>query len=205
MGLFDFLKKKEFEEIRTLQEKLEKFKSITDIQNEVDNKKNELELIISQKKIELELLIQNKTNEISDKEKELNKVISDKEIELNSTIDNKKQSINYIQKDFDELNLNYQTSLETYTRLRKDVSLYESKLDLIEFGIYEPVYDFEKSEDYRAEQNRIIEEQKSMIQLETAATCNTNWTIDRSLAKGKASTKKFIKLILRAFNGECNA
>lgn len=205
MGLFDFLKKKEFEEIRTLQEKLEKFKSITNIQKEVDNKKNELELLISQKKIELELLIQNKTNEISEKEKELNKVISDKEIELNSTIDNKKQSINYIQKDFDELKLNYQTSLETYTRLRKDVSLYESKLDLIEFGIYEPVYDFEKSEDYRVEQNRIIEEQKSMIQLETAATCSANWTIDGSLTKGKASTKKFIKLILRAFNGECNA
>ena len=67
MGLFDFLKKKEFEEIRTLQEKLEKFKSITDIQNEVDNKKNELEL-----------LIQNKTNEISEKEIELKKLISDK-------------------------------------------------------------------------------------------------------------------------------
>lgn len=194
MGLFDFLKKKEFEEIRTLQEKLEKFKSITDIQTEIDNKKNELDLII-----------QNKTTEISEKEKELDKVISDKEIELNSTIDNKKQSINYIQKDFDELNLKYHTALETYTRLRKDVSLYESKLDLIEFGIYEPVYDFEKSEDYRAEQNRIIEEQKSMIQLETAATCSTNWTIDGSLTKGKATTKKYIKLVLRAFNSECNS
>jgi hypothetical protein len=274
MGLFDFLKKKEFEEIRTLQEKLEKFKSITDIQTEIDtkkhesdlliqnktieisekerelnklifdkevelnstieNKKTELELLmqnktneisekerelkklisdkeielnstIENKKTELELLIQNKTNEISEKEREFKKLISDKEIELNSTIVNKKQSINYIQKDFDELNLNYQTALETYTRLRKDVTLYESKLDLIEFGIYEPVYDFEKSEDYRAEQNRIIEEQKSMIQLETAAICSTNWTIDGSLAKGKASTKKFVKLILRAFNGECNA
>ncbi len=80
MGLFDFLKKKEFEEIRTLQEKLEKFKSIIDIQNEVDKKKDELEL-----------LIQNKNNEISEKENELNKIISDKEIELNSTIDDKKQ------------------------------------------------------------------------------------------------------------------
>lgn len=165
MGLFDFLKKKEFEKIKNLQRELEKFKSIIDIQNEVDNKKNELEL-----------LIQNKNVEILEKEKE-----------------------------FNELNLNYQTALETYTRLRKDVSLYESKLDLIEFGIYEPFYDFEKSEDYRAEQTRIIERQKSMIQLETAATCSTNWTIDGSLAKGKASTKKFIKLILRAFNGECNA
>lgn len=194
MGLFDFLKKKEFEEIRALQEKLERFKSIIDIESEVDKKK-----------AELELLIQNKSIEISEKEKELNKIISDKEIELNSTIDNKKQSINYIQKDIDELNTKYQSALETYTRLRKDVSLYESKLDLIEFGIYEPIYDFEKSEDYREEQNRIIEEQKSMVQKETAATCSTNWTIDGSITKGKATTKKYIKLILRAFNGECNA
>ena len=108
MGLFDFLKKKEFEEIRTLKEKLEKFKSIINIQDEVDNKKKELELLISQKESELELLIKNKTREISEKEVELNKIISDKEVELNSTIENKKQSINYIQKDFDELNLNYQ-------------------------------------------------------------------------------------------------
>jgi hypothetical protein len=165
MGLFDFLKKKEFEKILNLEKELEKFKSIIDIQNEVDNKKTELEL-----------LIQNKNKEILKKVKE-----------------------------FDELKLNYQTALETYTRLRKDVSLYESKLDLIEFGIYEPFYDFEKSEHYRAEQTRIIERQKLMIQLETAAICSTNWTIDGSLAKGKASTKKFIKLILRAFNGECNA
>lgn len=205
MGLFDFLKKKEFEEIRTLKEKLEKFKSIINIQDEVDNKKKELELLISQKESELESLIKNKTLEISEKEVELNKIISDKEVELNSTIENKKQSINYIQKDFDELNLNYQTALETYTRLRKDVSLYESKLDLIEFGIYEPVYDFEKSEDYRTEQNRIIEEQKLMIQSETAATCRTEWTIDGSVTKGRATTKKYIKLVLRAFNGECNS
>jgi hypothetical protein len=205
MGLFDFLKKKEFAEIRTLKEKLEKFKSIINIQDEFDNKKKEFQLLISQKESELELLIKNKTREISEKEVELNKIISDKEVELNSTIENKKQSINYIQKDFDELNLNYQTALETYTQLRKDVSLYESKLDLIEFGIYEPVYDFEKSEDYRTEQNRIIEEQKLMIQSETAATCRTEWTIDGSVTKGRATTKKYIKLVLRAFNGECNA
>jgi len=119
-------------------------------------------------------------------------------IDLQIEIDNKRRELT-------ELNLNYQTALETYTRLRKDVGLYESKLDLIEFGIYEPVYDFEKSEDYRAEQNRIIEEQKAMIRIGNAAICSTDWTIDGSLSRGKASTKKFIKLILRAFNGECNA
>ena len=205
MGLFDFLKKKEFEEIKLLQEKLEEFKPITDVELEVVKKKEELDSIITQKKTELDLLIKNKSNEISEKESELTKIISEKESELNSTIEKKKQEISKTQTNFEILNSNYQSALETYTRLRKDISLYESKLDLIEFGIYEPVYDFEKSEDYRAEQNRIIEEQKQMIQSETAATCSTTWTIDGSVTKGKATTKKYIKLVLRAFNGESNS
>ncbi len=205
MALFDFFKKKELAEIRVLQEKLEKFKAITDIENEVNQKKNELELLVQtktkeciDKEIELKKLI-------SDKEIELNKIIEEKESELNSAIEKQNQSMNKLQQDFEELNTSYQSSLETYVKLRKDVSLYESKLDVIEFGIYEPVFDFEKSDDYRTEQNRIIDEQKAMIQLETAATCSTSWTIDGSVAKGRASTKKYIKLILRAFNGECNA
>ena len=44
-----------------------------------------------------------------------------------------------------------------------------------------------------------------MIQSETAATCRTEWTIDGSVTKGRATTKKYIKLVLRAFNGECNS
>lgn len=106
---------------------------------------------------------------------------------------------------FNTLNSNYQSALETYTKLRKEVSLYESKLDLIEFGIYEPIYDFDKSDEYRAEQNKIIEIQKMMITSEMAAICRTNWTIDGSEAKGRASTKRYIKLTLRAFNGECES
>jgi hypothetical protein len=89
--------------------------------------------------------------------------------------------------------------------LRKEIGLYENKLDLVEYGVYEPVYDFEKSDDYRAEQSKIIEQQKRKIADERAATCTANWTIDGSEAKGKASTKRFIKLMLRAFNGECDS
>jgi hypothetical protein len=176
MGLFDFLKRKELDEIILLKAQLEKYKPISNLERE-----------------------------IADKETELKNLIISKATELNSTIENKTKTIQNIQDDLDKLNIDYQTALETYTRLRKDVNLFESKLDLIEFGIYEPVYDFEKSEEYRAEQNRIIDQQKTMIQLETAAICNTRWTIDGSESKGRASTKRFIKLVLRAFNGECNA
>ena len=86
--------------------------------------------------------------------------------------------------------------------MRKEVSVFESKLDLIEFGIYEPVYEFEKSEDYRQEQNKIIEKQKQLIYIDTAVKCDTNWTVGNDERKGKAVVNKFKRLILRAFNGE---
>jgi hypothetical protein len=182
MGIFDFLKKKEFEqigemksqieslnkkqieEIDKLKSDIERFKSITDIEEEIENQKKSLEQIISSK---------------------------------NTDIKN-------IETEFETLNSNYQSALETYKNLRKEVSVFESKLDLIEFGIYEPVYDFEKSDDYREEQNKIIQIQKEMINADTAATCNTNWTIEGSESKGRAVVKVYKKLMLRAFNGECD-
>jgi len=176
MGLFDFLKKKEFQEISSLKEELKRFKQITDIEKETDNKKTEFEKFITEKNSELNSLIEKKKNEIKELEETILKTSSD-----------------------------YKQSLEIYTKLRKEISVYESKLDLIEYGMYEPIYDFDKSEDYRAEQYKIIETQKGMISNEVAAICKTKWTIDGSEAKGKASTKKYIKLTLRAFNGECDS
>ena len=154
MGLFDFLKKKELDEIKLLKVQLEKYTPVIEIDKEIELKNTQLI------KENLEL------KELGDK---------------------------------------YQNSLETYKKLRKEVGLYESKLDLIGFGVYEPVYDFEHSDDYRDEQKRMIQLQKEMIKDEVAAICATNWNIEGSEAKGRAMTKKNIKLVLRAFNGESNA
>jgi hypothetical protein len=165
MGLFDFLKKKEFEEIEKLKSQLDRYKPIADIEAETENQKKSLE--------QLKTLKQSEVKTVED--------------------------------NFNKLNSDYQNALETYTKLRKEVSLFENKLDLIEFGVYEPIYEFEKSDEYRVEQDRIIELQKQMISSERAAICRTNWTIDGSEAKGKASTKRYIKLTLRAFNGECES
>ena len=194
MGFFDFLKKKELDKIAELEQKLESFKSLIDIEKEVEKKKSEIEKIEADKK-----------QTIINKEKELNEKIESKESNLNQLISFKEKEIKEIETKFNILEKEYQESISIFTDLKKEVSLYESKLDLIEFGIYEPIYDFEKSEDYRTEQIKVIEKQKNLIQLEQAATCSVNWTIDGSVAKGKANSKKFIKLILRAFNGECSS
>lgn len=164
MGLFDFLKKQELEEIKQLKTQLERYKLISDVEEEAERQKKAIEQII-----------RSKNNDIKN-----------------------------IETQFNDLNSDYQAALETYKNLRKEVSVYESKLELIEFGIYEPVYEFEKSDDYRAEQNKIIQLQKEMISSDTAAICNLNWVVEGSEAKGRAILKVYKKLMLRAFNGECD-
>ncbi len=57
MGLFDFLKKKEFEEIRTLKEKLEKFKSSGKIEITIYDKEQIENAIISNLDTQKESLI----------------------------------------------------------------------------------------------------------------------------------------------------
>ncbi len=126
-------------------------------------------------------------------EKRLQEVVASKNLEIKA-----------IEDKFSNLNSEYKLALDTYTRLRKEINLFESKLDLVEYGIYEPVYDFEKSDDYRVEQNRIIEIQKTMITKDVAAICSTKWTVEGSDAKGRAVVRIYKKLMLRAFNGECD-
>ena len=89
--------------------------------------------------------------------------------------------------------------------IRKTLSVFESNLDIVESGIYTPVYDFSTSEEYRTKLSIIIDKQKSMVQANTATSCSTNWTIDGSLSKGQRVVKIYQKLILRAFNGESDA
>lgn len=73
-----------------------------------------------------------------------------------------------------------------------------------EFGLYEPTYDFCYAEDYKLELNKIRQLQKNMIKMGTAVTGNMNWTVNGSTAQGKKMVKDMQKLLLRAFNSECD-
>lgn len=180
MGLLDFLKKQELSTIEVL--KLD-----------IERQRNEHfeEIAKMQSQLAKYSLITDIEKEFLKKQDELSKMISTNNDEINLQFNKIK-----------ELNIEYKSALETYKRLKAEVGLFESKLDLIEFGVYEPVYDFEKSDDYRQEQNRVLTYQKEMLQADTAAICTTQWTVQGSEAKGKAVVRVYKKLMLRAFNGE---
>ncbi|WP_251205836.1 DUF4041 domain-containing protein [Acetatifactor aquisgranensis] len=73
-----------------------------------------------------------------------------------------------------------------------------------EFGLYSPRYDFTSSDEYREKLTQIRNLQKECIKKDLALSGNANWTVNDSAAKGKKMVKDMQKLLLRAFNSECD-
>jgi len=98
------------------------------------------------------------------------------------------------------------TYYENYlAQLKADVEAVEEAKALQEFGFYRPRYNFDTSEHYQRRLDQVRDQQKRMLSQKTACTCTTEWTVDGSKAEGKKMVDQQIKLMLRAFNGECDA
>lgn len=98
------------------------------------------------------------------------------------------------------------TYYENYlAQLRADVEAVEEAKALQEFGFYRPRYNFDSSEHYQRRLDTVRDQQKRMLSQKSACTCTTEWTVDGSKSEGKKMVDQQIKLMLRAFNGECDA
>lgn len=143
----------------------------------------------------------NKYKGIIDVESEISKKNS--ELDL-LTVKTAKLENEYKEKD-GALNQDYLKHKEIYEALRKEVSLLEENLENISFGIYKPHYDYKTSEEFKQKLEEIIERQRQAIKDNKATFCPINWQVGGSKAEGTKMTKHYSKLMLRAFNGECDA
>lgn len=88
--------------------------------------------------------------------------------------------------------------------LRAQLVQTEEELNLQSFGVYKPRYDLMRADDYRARLMEIRAQQKEMIKAKTAVTGVTNWTVNNNAAQGRKMVSDMQKLLLRAFNSECD-
>ena len=98
-----------------------------------------------------------------------------------------------------------QSIIEGIGTLKKELDELSEQANLQEFGFYKPHYVFDTAEGYKKRLDEIRKEQKTRIKDKTAAICHIQWTVDGSKHKGQKLTNDFIKLVLRAFNGESDA
>lgn len=91
--------------------------------------------------------------------------------------------------------------------------IVDAKKDLIEtneevlmqsFGIYKPHYSFANSTEYKDELAKIRSKQKEYVKQGLAATGSDTWTVNGDARKGKKMIADMQKLLIRAFNCECD-
>ena len=79
----------------------------------------------------------------------------------------------------------------------------DEKVLLQSFGLYEPKYSFMNSDEYADALKKNRDQQKQLVKDDEAATGYTDWEINGSAAQGRKMVKDMKKLLLRAFNSEC--
>jgi predicted nucleic acid-binding Zn-ribbon protein len=90
-------------------------------------------------------------------------------------------------------------------QMRSELASLEENLEDVSYGLYKPHFTFESSAKYKAAINDVTKRQKQMVKDGEAATCSTTWTVGDSQQEGKKMIKQYLKLLLRAFNGEADA
>lgn len=130
--------------------------------------------------------IQNLINNLQNEVNNLNNVIAQKNSEI--------ANLN---------NVVYDLNNEIQDKKSQIVNLDEESI-MQDFGLYQPIYDFANSEMYKERLTEIRQEQKNLIKNNGAVTGNKNLTVNGSKAQGNKMVKDMQKLLLRAFNSECD-
>ena len=123
---------------------------------------------------------------------------------LNNAIAQQQQQIANLSAQIADRN-NAVVSLDSTIQMKqKEVVKLDEEIGLQDFGLYRPRFDFATSDGYKERLAQIRTQQKDMIKQGQAVIGNMNWTVNGSKSEGQKMVKDMQKLLLRAFNSECD-
>lgn len=116
---------------------------------------------------------------------------------LNYTITQKNNELNYLNNRINELN-----SAIMYKQ--NQLAIFDTEINFLDYGLYKPTYEFVNSDLYKDELTKLRNAQKQCIKNDRAAYGNNNWQINGSATEGRKMIENYKKLLIRAFNVECD-
>lgn len=116
---------------------------------------------------------------------------------LRKRIEEEKASLEKLEKQNGKLDAIVKAK-ESKSRVLDDELLVE------EFGLYRPRFDFADSTHYKDALDRCRRKQKEAVKSFGKAADKTSWTVNGSASKGKAMVREISKLLMMAYNGECD-
>ncbi len=126
-------------------------------------------------------------------------------IDVDEAVIKSQKELKAVEVDIEKTRNDYKKKRVIFDRLIKQAAIYDEEIQLAELGFYKPHFDFGTSEKYKDEITKIKGQQKELVTKKVAITCNTEWEVGGSKAKGRTMTNRGIRLTARAFNNECEA
>lgn len=147
--------------------------------------------------------VENLQTELSDLKNTLTPDLKDA-IDIKASINTLEQQKADVESQINELQQEI-VSLNTEIENKKGMLIeLDEEILLQDFGVYKPRYQFTNADEYKRKLDTIRNEQKALIKNGHAANGDTGWTVNGNIAKGKKMVKDMQKLLLRAFNAECD-
>ncbi|MET0636137.1 MAG: DUF4041 domain-containing protein [Chitinophagaceae bacterium] len=126
-------------------------------------------------------------------------------IDIDKALEDKKRELEEISERRRELKEKYSNAHKIFKELEHQIDLYKDTLEISEYGLYQSKYSFDLPEQYRLELEYNYQLQRNLVTVEQAVKCYTQWEVGGSKTEGAKMTKRYTKLMLYAFNGECDA
>ena len=188
----------------TLEEKYNNLE--TELKNIQQDYKNLQQLMTPEMKeaITLQKELQRLKNEIEEQKVKLKTDLEKHQIKLKTETAIKQKELNELDSKIKVQN-NEKIKLEIEIKeKKKQVAYLDDELLVQEFGLYEPKFDFANALGYKEALAEIRKNQKTLISEKRAVNGATGWTVNGDATQGKKMVNDTQKLLLRAFNQECD-
>lgn len=93
---------------------------------------------------------------------------------------------------------------EEIEQKKQELLQLEDEILYQDFGVYEPKYSCTNSDEYKEKIKAVRQKQKELIKDKEALNYYDGWILDGSRSKGRAMNNDNMKMVLLAFNGECD-
>ncbi|HFH0243748.1 TPA: DUF4041 domain-containing protein [Clostridioides difficile] len=189
-----------------------KEKHFEDLCESNENKLKELSNLLDKKKVEIDKFDSENQDkfklieELKIEKERLDNLIKDKNILKDNinTLNSHLEELKNEREELRDINTTLKNKKEELKRLSEELIQTEDEVLLQSFGLYNPKYDFENSDEYMEKLKEIREMQKLLIRNKTGVKYSDSWTVDESVQKGRTMTNQNIKTALKLFNSECD-
>ena len=124
--------------------------------------------------------------------------------DINREIVAAREELVRVQKNLESRQDELDDAMRELQKAREELVETDEEVLMQSFGLYTPRYSFMKADEYKARLLEIRAKQKTMIKEKNATSASSNWSVNNSKSKGRKMVSDMQKLLLRAFNAECD-